>query len=91
MFTQAICSCCNGRIESLPTSVELKHSPVDRVETRHRSTKIYRFKRAFSASIESKRSPINHAETLFQFPILVVQLSHHIDQRNRAVSDAVPQ
>jgi hypothetical protein len=76
MFTQAIKSCGNNRIErkeSLSTSVESKSSPINRVETRCRSTHIDQCKRAFSISVESKRLPIDRVETLFQFSVFVVR------------------
>jgi hypothetical protein len=93
MFKHTIWSCGNNRIErkeSLSTSVESKRSPIDRVETRRRSTQIDQCKRAFSTSVESKRSPIDRVETRFRFSVLVVRLSNTINQCKRAVSDAVP-
>jgi hypothetical protein len=52
---------------SLSTSVESKRSPIDRVETRRRSTQIDQCKHVFSTSVDSKRLPIDHVETRFQF------------------------
>jgi hypothetical protein len=46
---------------------------------------------SLSTLVESKRLPIHHIETRFKFSILVVQLSHAIDQCKCALSDAVPQ
>jgi hypothetical protein len=91
------CGCLHRRfsraatIESnergLSTSVESKRSPIDRDETRCRSTQIDQCKCAFSTSVESKRSPIDDVETRFQFSLLVVRLSHAIDQCKCALSD----
>jgi hypothetical protein len=77
MFTHAILSCGNNGIEqkeSFSTLAESKRSPIDRVETRRRSTQIDQCKRAFSTSVKSKRSPTDHVETRFQFSVLVVRL-----------------
>jgi hypothetical protein len=57
--------------------------------TWRRSTQIDQCKRAFSSSVESKRSPITSKHGL-NFQFWSYGESHAIDQCKRALSDAVP-
>jgi hypothetical protein len=67
--------------ESLSTSVESKRSPIDRVDTKCRSTQIDQCKCTFSASVRLKRLVIDHVETR--------RRSTQIDQCKRAFSTSV--
>jgi hypothetical protein len=92
MFTQAVESCSKDRIkwrESPSTSVESKSSQIDCNKTRCHSIKITQCKHVFLLQSNQNTCKLIMLKHTFQLWILVLRLSHSINQCKCTLSDGL--